>query len=186
MDEKQMAPIEKSSLGAAMLSIIPGVGFFYLGNMLKGIAYMLTFAGLIVLIVNSGDTEVIFFSLALAGFYIFQIFDAANEAQKNRYKETPPNSSIPETEEDVSLTSSIIVLIIGILFQLAQLDTISYLDITRLWPLFLIGLGIKMIYSYMKTNPKTHNEGVTPGETPDATTGAPQSETNENIGGNNE
>lgn len=158
MNEKQITPIEKSSLGAAILSIIPGVGFFYLGNMLKGIAYMLTFAGLIVLISNSGDSEVVFFSLALAGFYIFQIFDAANEANKSRYKVNTSASEEHSPEEDISLMASVIILVIGVLFQLAQLNILRYRDITRLWPLFLIGIGIKMIYSYMKKNPKKESE----------------------------
>ncbi len=194
MNEKQITPIEKSSLGAAILSIIPGVGFFYLGNMLKGIAYMLTFAGLIVLISNSGDSEVVFFSLALAGFYIFQIFDAANEANKSRYKNTPIEQAEHSPEEDVSLMASIIILIIGVLFQLAQLNILRYRDITRLWPLFLIGIGIKMIYSYMKKNPKKENEQVseqppfTSTENATFTEQKPSnaSEEKEYTGGNNE
>ncbi len=54
MDEKKRVPTEKNPVGAAVLSaIFPGVGFFYIGNVVKGIAYILIFASLIVMEVES-------------------------------------------------------------------------------------------------------------------------------------
>ena len=53
-------------------------------------------------------------------------------------------------KEDLSLFSAIIVLVIGIVFQLANFDLITYRQVTRLWPLVLIIFGIKIVYNYFK------------------------------------
>jgi len=41
-------------------------------------------------------------------------------------------------------------LVIGIVFQLANFDLITYRQVTRLWPLVLIIFGIKIVYDYFK------------------------------------
>lgn len=140
---------EKNPLGAAILSaLFPGVGFFYIGNVLKGIAYILIFASLIVLIVEGRGNDAPMLGIMIGGFYIFQIFDSFNEAKRTRYKE-----EIVETNrsEGVSLTASVIILVIGVVFQLAELRLIRYREIGKFWPLILIAFGAKFLYSYLKS-----------------------------------
>jgi len=148
MDEKREVRTEKNPVGAAILSaLFPGVGFFYIGNIIKGIAYILIFIALIVLEVEGRGNEHIIFGLMIAGFYIFQIFDSYDEAKKTRYRIEPDSQT---SKEEVSLFWAVTILTIGVFFQLAELDIISYRDIARLWPVILIGLGIKYIYDYTK------------------------------------
>ena len=140
---------EKNSSLAAFLAIFPGMGAIYNGNIIKGITYMLIFTILIVLTDNAQDPDVVVFGLMIAGFFIFQIIDSYNEASKinqNVLVEENPKGH----KEDLSLFSAIIVLVIGIVFQLANFDLLTYRQVTRLWPLVLIIFGIKIVYNYFQ------------------------------------
>jgi hypothetical protein len=148
---------EKSPSLAAFLSIFPGIGAIYNGNFLKGITFMLLFAVLIVLTSNANEPDSVVFGLMIAGFYIFQIIDSYNEA--GRINETisgEENSS--GSNEDISLFSAIVVLLIGIIFQLANFDLLTYRQVTRLWPLALIAFGIKIVFNYFKREEKTNDK----------------------------
>ena len=140
---------EKNPALAAFLAIFPGMGAIYNGNIIKGITYMLVFAVLIVLTDNANDPDAVVFGLLIAGFFIFQIIDSFNEATKinqNSLAEENPAGY----KEDLSLFSAITVLAIGIVFQLANFELITYRQVTRLWPLVLILFGIKIVYNYFK------------------------------------
>lgn len=137
---------EKSPALAAFLSIFPGMGSFYNGNILKGLSYGLIFAALIVLIVHARGNEPIVFAFLIAGFYIFQIIDSFNEAKRI----SSSGLEDEERETRMSLFASITILIVGIIFQLANLDLISYRRITELWPLLLIAIGLSIVISYYK------------------------------------
>jgi hypothetical protein len=152
MDNKQelsKGQKEKNPSLAAFLGIFPGMGAIYNGNIIKGITYMLIFTILIVLTDNANEPDAVVFGLMIAGFFIFQIIDSYNEASKinqNVLAEENPSNY----KEDLSLFSAIIVLMIGIVFQLANFDLITYRQVTRLWPLVLIIFGIKIVYNYFK------------------------------------
>jgi hypothetical protein len=140
---------EKNPSLAAFLAIFPGMGSIYNGNIIKGITYMLIFTILIVLTDNANEPDAVVFGLLIAGFFIFQIVDSYNEASKinqNVLAEKTPTGY----REDLSLFSAITVLVIGIVFQLANFDLITYRQVTRLWPLVLIIFGIKIVYNYFK------------------------------------
>ena len=140
---------EKNPSLAAFLAIFPGMGAIYNGNIIKGITYMLIFTILIVLTDNAQDPDAIVFGLMIGGFFIFHIIDSYNEATKinqNVLNEQNPSGY----KEDLSLFSAIIVLMIGIVFQLVNFDLITFRQVTRLWPLVLIIFGIKIVYNYFK------------------------------------
>jgi len=154
MDEdKEYTGKKNPGLAALISALFPGSGLFYAGNYTKGFSYMLLFALLIVLLVNSAMdgrhsmvTEVVVFALLLAGFYVFQIIDSFNEVKK-RGESTAVVSE--ELSSDISLTGSVIIFILGILFLLRNLDVISYNNIIKLWPLLIIGIGLKMVIEYL-------------------------------------
>lgn len=155
MAETTEVRTEKNPVGAAILSaLFPGVGLFYVGNFLKGIAYIVIFAALIVLQVEGRGNDHVIFGLLIAGFYIFQIFDTYDEAKRThgRVEEKPVN------REDVSLFWAVTLVIIGICFQLAELKIVTYRGIGRLWPIILIGLGIKYVYTYSISKKGGENE----------------------------
>lgn len=156
MDDKKTDTNTKNPLGAAVLSALcPGVGFFYLGNFIKGITYMLILAALIVLAAHGRGAEIPVFVLMCVGFHIFQIFDSFDEAKKIN-QATVTDQTQPK--ENISLPAAVVVLILGIVLQLATLNIICFRDIARLWPLVLIAIGIKYVYMYMK-NKETNGGG---------------------------
>lgn len=156
MAEEKRVPTEKNPVGAAVLSaIFPGVGFFYIGNAVKGIAYILIFASLIVLEVESRQAgEHVVFGLMIAGFYIFQIFDSYNEAKKASLRE----EAVTNGKEKISLFGSVLILVVGVFFQLAELDIIRYRDIVKFWPIILIALGARFIYTYSLASKEEESE----------------------------
>jgi hypothetical protein len=147
MSETRLPTNKKNPLGAAVLSTLPGVGFFYLGNYIKGFAYLLIFISLLVLAANSRGAEIPAFVLMSVGFYIFQIFDTFDEAKKiagwDEETRKKRMGSMP-------LASSVAILVVGVILQLTSLDILSYRQITRFWPLILIAMGVKYIYGYSK------------------------------------
>lgn len=148
-EETNMGQREKNPSLAAFLAIFPGMGAIYNGNIIKGIAYMVIFAVLIVLTDHAHDPDAVVFGLMIAGFFIFQVLDSYNEACRiNRRPAGDENSS--GGKEDLSLFGAITVLAIGIVFQLANLDLLTYRQVTRLWPLVLIVFGIKIVTNYFK------------------------------------
>jgi hypothetical protein len=168
--------IEKSPVGASFLAMVPSMGHFYAGNMIKGIAYALIFVFLLMMVINGRGDEVVPFALGLGGFYIFQIIDAYNEAKKASGRKRAMTETDGETnEEESSLTMGIIILGLGIVFQLYALDLISFSIIGKFWPIFLVGFGGKLIYSYIKNNNEKKENPGTSGY-----------ETKENNGGTNE
>jgi hypothetical protein len=147
MDNNQQTTSEKNPVGAAILSaIFPGVGLFYVGNKIKGLSYIFIMAFLIVLITEGRANDKIIFSLLLAGFYIYQIFDSFDEAKKAKGR----MPAAGEKNINVSLTWAFAILAIGIVCQLAELDVLRYRSVAKLWPVILIGFGAKYIYDYTR------------------------------------
>jgi TM2 domain-containing membrane protein YozV len=140
---------KKSPLGAVILSaLFPGLGFFYLGNFIKGITYMSILAALIVLASHSTGAQIPVYVLICVGFYIYQIFDCSDEAAKLTLK---TGTEKEKKEHPISLSAAVAILILGIVLQLAVLEVISFREVLRLWPLILIAIGFKYVYIYMKS-----------------------------------
>lgn len=157
VDSKSKNPV----LAAIISAIFPGVGFFYLGNFLKGIAYMIIFGMLVALEVHASDygsevLEVVVFGLLIAGFYIFQIIDSFNEARQTVLKLDDRVKG--NGKEEMTLTGSIVVLLLGIIFLLINFNVISYGQVIRLWPLILVGLGLKFIMNYFHLRKKEDDD----------------------------
>ncbi len=154
---------------AALFSVIPGVGYFYLGNALKGFGY---FAGIAVSIamfvsaVNRGlIMESIFFGLLFAGGYMYQIFDSYNEASSVPAKpqtaitagDEPGEYTPPAPKEDrPSFIGSLIIFFIGCYFQLINLDYLELSDIDIVFPAIMILIGVSIILG--RSNKGGNNE----------------------------
>ncbi len=146
-------PKEKNPSLAAFLAIFPGMGAVYNGNLLKGVTYMLIFAVLIVLTSNAQEPDTFVFALMIGGFYIFQIIDSYNEASKLS-REALPQGSSGEGKGNLSLFAAIVVLVIGVLFQLVNFGLLTSRQVGRLWPFVLIAFGVKIVFNYFKHGEK--------------------------------
>ena len=72
-------PPKSSALSGILSFFFPGVGTLYNGQTLKGVIYIIVFAGLVTM-QTSGEGQP-FAGLILGGFYIYQIIDAIQSAK---------------------------------------------------------------------------------------------------------
>ena len=153
--EQKLKAGEKKLPGiAAFLSILfPGLGTVYAGKTLKGIAYMLIFAGTIYSIVAGGPAA--FLGLFLGGFYLFAIVDAYNDAKSVQVEE---EVSQPPEEASKLIRSGIFWLTVGILLQLITLDVLDLSEVVRFWPVLLIAFGLYLIIGYFQERRVSHEE----------------------------
>jgi len=156
-------PSKSPVLAGIFSAIFPGTGAIYNGSYLKGILFIIIFAGLVSVQSQGGQP---FVGLLLAGFYFFQLIEAINEAKRiSATGETGSGATRVSVgaELDISRPSGsvswgIILILLGGLFLLANFDLISYDSLIDYWPLVLIGLGLKLLadfYSSKKTNKKS-------------------------------
>jgi len=158
MTEQQIQrPMTPRSLKSPFLAgflafIFPGTGALYNRQYLKGILYIIIFAGLISLQTESQAQP--FIAILLAGFYFFQVIESVQTAKAiNRLVingEIPPEEKIPQTIPTGSIFWGILLIILGILFLLANFDLISYSLIFDFWPLLVIAIGVKMLYESLR------------------------------------
>jgi TM2 domain-containing membrane protein YozV len=151
-------PVKSPALAGILSVIFPGAGALYNGNYLKGIIMIIVFAGLVSIQGRGGQP---FVALLLAGFYIFQIIDAINEAKSTRIltETTTAGASSPAKtggDNEVAAASGsiswgIILILLGSLFLLANFDIISYESFIDYWPLILVGLGLKLVVDHFST-----------------------------------
>ncbi len=137
---------EKSSALATWLSILPGLGFIYLGLYLKGIAIFVFWIGLITFFGTANEELA---PLIGIGFWIFQLVYTNQEAKRLSRAKTDTIELEKEKKEEASIVWGIIVLIVGILFLIHNLGfDLSWL--IKFWPLIIVGFGIHLILNALK------------------------------------
>lgn len=139
----------KSPFLAGLLAFIfPGTGALYNRQLLKGIMFIIVFAGLVSM-QSHGDAQP-FVALIMAGFYIFQIIDAVQVSKSinNRYLkgEEEIEEEVPEELSSGSIFWGIFLITLGVVLLLANFEIISYGLLFDFWPLAVIGIGAKLIY----------------------------------------
>lgn len=154
MDEKviiQQKP-PKSPVAAAILSaIFPGLGALYNGLITKGVLYIVIFAGLISIQDSAGGQP--FKALILAGFYLFQIVEAINNAKSINEKaaglkpEGPGQAEfLPEILPSGSIFWGAVLMVIGVLSILANFDVVRWETLWDFWPAAVIVIGLKLVF----------------------------------------
>jgi len=64
-------------------------------------------------------------------------------------------------KEEMTLTGSVVVLLLGIIFLMINFNLLSYGQVIRLWPLILVGLGSKFIMNYFNLKKKEEGDEQT-------------------------
>ena len=158
MDEQQIPrTVTTKSLKSPFLAgflafIFPGTGALYNRQYLKGILYIIIFAGLVSLQPEAQAQP--FVGILLAGFYVFQVIESVQTAKAiNRLVingELPPEEKIPEAIPTGSVFWGILLVVLGLFFLLANFDLISYSLIFDFWPVLVIAIGAKMLYESLR------------------------------------
>ncbi len=144
----------KSGFLAGLLScIFPGLGTLYNRQVMKGVMFMIVFAGLVTL--QTTDDGQPFTALLLAGFWFYQLIDAVMTT-KTINRRTLNGSYVEETVDEFpelvksgSIFWGIVLMAVGGILLLANFDIIDYGTLFDFWPLVIIVIGIKLVTDYM-------------------------------------
>jgi len=168
MEEKIVVrrPQKSPALAVILAIIAPGTGAMYNRQLLKGLIYMIIMAGLISTLAMTPTLFIILFaSFLIFGFYIYQIFDAAQTANAINRKalmgeeeEEVEIDEFPEAVKAGSIFWGIILILLGAFLLLANFEVISYSTAWQFWPVVVMVIGIKLIADFV-TKKREENSG---------------------------
>lgn len=135
---------------AFLLGMIPGVGAVYNGQYAKGLMHVVIF-GLAISLAHSGATDFEpLFGLLIMCFWFYMAFEAYHTAKKRRAGMPLDefSSVFPLRGRAARAPIGPIVLIgLGVLFLLSNLEIVDMRKLLRFWPALLIVTGLYMIYT---------------------------------------
>jgi hypothetical protein len=158
-----LSPAGASPGLAFVLGLIPGVGAIYNGQYAKGLVHVIIF-GLLISLVSSGAASGFepLFGLLIAIFYIYMPFEAYHTARRRQLGQFVDefSSILPlRTSAGGFPAGPVLLIALGVLFLLHNLDLLRIERLLRYWPVLLIGLGAYMLYcrlaGYSNPSPQT-------------------------------
>lgn len=136
---------------AAVLGFIPGLGAVYNGEYVKALIQVVIFGGIIAGLTS--DLSVgykVFLGIALGCFYLYMPIDSYRVARARRMGEPDPGI-LPETSTGRPV-GAIVLIVLGILFLMANFGILQEDWFSKAWPLGLIALGVWLVWDRMNAN----------------------------------
>ncbi len=134
---------------AFLLGMIPGVGAIYNGQYAKGLVHV-TILGLMISIMNSGSTGGLepLIGLMLSAFWFYMAFEAYHTAKRRRMGQPVDefSSLVPMRGGSRFPAAPVLLIALGVVFLLNNLDILELRRMLRYWPVLLIALGVYMLY----------------------------------------
>lgn len=147
---------------AFLLGLIPGVGAIYNGQYVKGLIHVVVL-GVLISIVSSneaaGGLEPLF-GMMIGVWVFYMAFEAYHTARKRQLGQTVDefSSLVPLHGQQSSFPVGPAVLIaVGLLFLLNNMEIIRFSQIIRYWPIALIALGVYMLYERLSSSEHRHS-----------------------------
>lgn len=138
---------------AFVLGLIPGVGAIYNAQYAKGLIHVVVF-GLLISIAGSpgaGDLQPVV-GLLIPTWVFYMAFEAYHTAKKRQLGEAVDefSSLVPLRQRSEAFpVAPVMMIAVGTLLLLHNLDILRISQLFRYWPLLLIGLGVYMLYVRM-------------------------------------
>lgn len=149
-------PRRKTPILALFLSLFPGMGQVYNGQLAKAFFFFFALAGTITVIARTNEP------LPFAFFIPFLIFwnliDAYRSAVVINARGGEPVEEEIRVPESPAWGASLVAL--GVLLLLSNLNWISFATLARFWPVLLIGAGV----AFMRGSFRSAGTGSTHGE----------------------
>jgi Domain of unknown function (DUF5668) len=142
----QGAPGSGKAATAAALGIIPGLGAVYNGDYWKALIHVLVFAAIIALIPHAP----VIFALVLAAWVFYMPVDAYQTARAKAA--SGATGATDPTARGRETLGPVLLIVIGTLALLNELNLIDIDRVLDFWPLGLIALGVWML---MKRDERT-------------------------------
>lgn len=135
---------------AFILGFIPGVGAIYNGQYAKGLVHVIIIGLMISILDNNaaaGLEPVV--GLLLAGFWAYMCFEAYHTAKKRQEGLAVDefSSLIPMRGSQRFPAAPVVLIAVGVIFLLSNLDLLDLRRALRYWPVLLIALGAYMLYA---------------------------------------
>jgi hypothetical protein len=151
----QVSPSQVSPGLAFGLGLIPGVGAIYNGQYAKGLTHVVIF-GLFISILDSGAAHGYepLVALLMAGFCCYMPFEAYHTALRRQRGETEDefSSLLPVHGSSRFPVAPVVLIALGTIFLLHNLDILDFERWLRYWPVLLIALGAYMLVARMNTS----------------------------------
>ncbi len=133
---------------AFILGLIPGVGAIYNSQYAKGLVHVLVFTMLIAVASNASGADGGIFVPIFMAWEAYMAFEAYHTARKRLMGEVVDEfSSILPLHGKGFPVAPVVLIALGVVFLLNNLDLIRFRDVARYWPIFLIALGVYMLYA---------------------------------------
>ena len=149
-------PVQDNSVHpvlAALLGFIPGVGAIYNGQYAKGLVHAVVFGLMISLIERARGGMEPLFSVLLAAWVFYMVFEAYHTARKRRHgiavEEFSSLIDVKSVAGNRFPTGAVILIVVGFILLLNTTDIIDFILVERYWPVGLIGLGVYLLYNRM-------------------------------------
>jgi hypothetical protein len=140
---------------AFVLGLIPGVGAIYNGQYAKGLIHVFI-VGMLITLVSGNDVGGFepLFGLLIPGFWAYMAFEAYHTA-KLRRQGLPVDefsSLLPGHGGSRFPVAPILLIALGVVFLLNNLEIFELRRMLRFWPVMLIALGLYMLYLRLAAN----------------------------------
>ena len=142
---------------AFLLGLIPGVGAIYNGQYVKGLIHVVVLGVLISIVSSSeasGGLEPLF-GMMIGVWVFYMAFEAYHTARKRQLGQTVDefSSLVPLHGQPSRFPVGPAILIaIGLLFLLNNMEIIRFTQIIRYLPIALIALGVYMLYERISSS----------------------------------
>jgi len=148
-------PHSEVSPGVAfVLGLIPGVGASYNGQYAKGLIHVFIL-GMLFTIANSNDVGGFepLFAVLIPGFWSYMAFEAYHTAKlRQRGQPVDEFSSLVPSGGSRFPIAPILLIALGVVFLLNNLELFELRRMLKFWPVMLIALGLYMLYLRMSGN----------------------------------
>ncbi|MCZ2074951.1 MAG: hypothetical protein HUU41_08710 [Bryobacteraceae bacterium] len=130
------------------------MGAIYNGQYAKGLIHVIIL-GFLISILSSGAAGGLepVFGLVTAVWYFYMPFEAYHTARKRQLGQPVDefSSLVPmRGTQTNSPVAPVVLIVLGVLFLLNNLDLLNFYYVLRYWPVFLIALGGYMLYVRFK------------------------------------
>jgi len=134
---------------ALALGFIPGLGAVYNGEYIKGLIHVLAFGGIIA--AQTADIPVglhVILGIGLGCFYFYMPIEAYRTAKARRGED--PVSVAGGLAASNRPVGAIVLIVLGVLFLLANFHILEREWFSKIWPLGLILIGVWIIADRMR------------------------------------
>lgn len=149
---------------AFLLGLIPGVGAIYNGQYAKGLVHAVIFGLLVSILSNdaAGGMEPLF-GILTAVWLIYMPFEAYHTARR-RLLGLPIDefsSLVPMGNTSAGFpVGPVVLIVIGVVFLLHNLEILRLYQILRFWPVALILLGVYLLWARIRGVPASSSSSI--------------------------